>query len=197
VQTFWLTYMPGIELTRKAVADGVITRAQADAIDRGETQLFHHRHQESAAAGDDADFYRRYDVLFRTMPFLPPALRARLRLHHVPRLGQQAANAVGFVFDLANALRRLDKETLIFAEHYARQLLRQLPEILLGPLRPVRAPAVRPPSAAEEGDTPESPGGAALPPPQRPDAATTSSPHLHTGGAPSLPQPRRADLRVL
>jgi radical SAM superfamily enzyme YgiQ (UPF0313 family) len=173
VQTFWLTYMPGIDLTRKALEDGVVTAEEVRDIERGKTRAFRHPHPEDRAGGGDADFYQRYDVLFRVMPFLPPVLRARLRAHHLPRLGENAASVVGFVFDLGNALRRLDQETLVFARHYARQTLRQLPEILLGKLLPVRAPAVRPPI----------PGAAPLPPQEMPDAAAG--------------RPRRAELRVV
>jgi radical SAM superfamily enzyme YgiQ (UPF0313 family) len=144
IQTFWLSYLPGIALTKQALAEGRLTQTDVDAIDRGRVRIFRHPHNE-ARVDEDADFYQRYDLLFRTMPFLPGPIRRRLRVEHVPRMSEKAASAVGFAFDLANALRRLDKETLIFARHYARQSLRQLPELLFGRLLPVRAPRVRPP----------------------------------------------------
>jgi hypothetical protein len=167
VQTFWLTYVPGIELTKQALADGVLTQADVDEIERGKTRIFRHPHlaapQREARLGeagqgserghdasgaeptDDAsDFYQRYDVLFRMLPFLPQALRRRLRPEHLPHLGEKAASAVGFAFDLANALRRIDRETLIFAKHYGRQTLKQLPELLFGRAVALRTPAVRP-----------------------------------------------------
>jgi anaerobic magnesium-protoporphyrin IX monomethyl ester cyclase len=147
IQTFWLTYVPGIDLTRQALADGVLTQEEVDAIDRGESRVFRHPHLEKRDGTDDGDFYQRFDVLFRAMPFLPPAVRERLRAEHLPRMGEKAASAVGFVFDLANALRRLDKETLIFAKHYATQTWKQLPELVLGRLLPTKRPAVRPPVA--------------------------------------------------
>ena len=55
---------------------------------------------------------------------------------------------MGFVFDLANALRRLDLETIVFARHYLRQSLRQLPELVLGALLPVKRARVRAPVGA-------------------------------------------------
>lgn len=144
VQTFWLTYLPGIDLTKKALADGVLTEEDVSEIDRGKARVFRHPHLE-ARATDEADFYQRYDILFRILPFLPDALRRRLRAEHVPHMSERAAGAVGFVFDLANALRRLDKETLVFAKHYATQSLRQLPELLLRGRKAVRRPEVRAP----------------------------------------------------
>ncbi len=176
VQTFWLTYVPGIDLTKQALADGVLTQADVDEIDRGRSRVFRHPHldaRDGGADGGDAAFYQRYDVLFRALPFLPQALRERLRAEHLPRLGEKGASAVGFVFDLANALRRLDKETLIFAKHYATQTLKQLPELLFGKRVPVGAPAVRPPID----------DGTRLPVQEMPD--------------PVAGRPRRVELRVV
>jgi radical SAM superfamily enzyme YgiQ (UPF0313 family) len=142
IQTFWLTYMPGIDMTRQALADGVLSQADVDGINRGNTRLFRHPHL-SGRGDDEADFYRRYDLLFRMMPFLPEAVRSRLKAEHLPRLSDRAANAVGFAFDLANAVRRLDRETILFAEHYARQSWQQIPELLFDARLPIKAPAVR------------------------------------------------------
>jgi anaerobic magnesium-protoporphyrin IX monomethyl ester cyclase len=173
VQTFWLTYVPGIDLTKQALADGVLTQRDVDDIERGKSRVFRHPHLDARSDGADADFYQRYDMLFRVLPFLPHALRERLRAEHLPRLGEKAASAVGFVFDLANAVRRLDKETLVFAKHYATQTLRQLPELVFGRRLPVRPPAVRPPID----------DGVRLPVQEMPDAEAG--------------RPRRVELRVV
>jgi hypothetical protein len=146
VQTFWLTYMPGIELTKEALAKGVLTQTEVDEINRGKARTFRHTKSTSDGVANDDDFYLRYDVLFRILPFLPDRIRKKLRLEHIPRMSERTSNAIGFVFDLANALRRLDKETLIFARQYGRQALRILPERLLGALFPTRPPKVRPPT---------------------------------------------------
>lgn len=145
IQTFWLSYLPGIDLTKQALADGILTAEDVDAINRGQSRIFRHAHTDARRGGEDDDFYRRFDVLFRAMPSLPRILRERLRAEHVPRMSERAASAVGFAFDLANALGRLDKETLIFARHYGEQVMKQLPELVLGARLPVKKPRVRPP----------------------------------------------------
>lgn len=174
IQTFWLSYLPGIDLTRQALEAGVLTQQDVDAINRGQVRIFRHAHMD-AGAGERDDFYQRFDLLFRAMPFLPRSLRERLRAEHVPAMSERAASAVGFAFDLANALRRVDRETLVFAKHYAEQALRQLPEIALGDRHPARIPRVRPPID----------DGVKLPPQHMPDPAA------------GKPKPRRAELRVL
>jgi hypothetical protein len=143
VNTFWLTYLPGIDMTRQALEAGQITADQVDQINRGKTRLF--RHIGEWTAGSDLDFYQRYDVLFRMMPALPRALRERLRAEHIPSMSPRAASAVGFVFDVLNVLARRDGEALNYARHYAHQLGRQLPELMLGERAPARPRRVLPP----------------------------------------------------
>lgn len=175
VQTFWLTYVPGIDLTKQALADGVLTQEDVEQINRGKTRLFRHPHLDARGDGDDADFYQRYDTLFRMLPFLPQSVRERLRAEDLPRMGERSANALGFVFDLANALGRLDMETLTFMRHYGEQVVRAIPELVLRERRPVERPKVRGPIA----------DGVALPPQQMPDPVT------------GKPKPRRVELRVV
>lgn len=171
VQTFWLTYMPGIDLTRQALAEGLLTQAEVDEINRGRSRVFRHAHMDVRREDDAAVFYRRYDVLFRALPMLPALIRDRIRAEHVPRMGERAATAAAFVLDLANALLRLDKETLVFAEHYATQARQQIPEMIRGRRAPARRPKVRAPIA-----------GAKLPAARLPDATQARA---------------RASLRVL
>ncbi|MFO0547334.1 MAG: radical SAM protein [Polyangiaceae bacterium] len=158
IQTFWLTYVPAIDLTRQAVADGVVSQAELHDIERGKTRVFRHPHLD-ARGREDADFYQRYDLLFRLFPLLPKTARDRLRAEHLPAMGERTASAAAFALDLINAARQVDRETLQFAKHYGRTALKQLPELLRPTTRPTRAPRVRPPIS---GATP-------LPPPLSPD----------------------------
>lgn len=175
VQTFWLTYVPGIDLTKQALADGILTQQEVDEIDRGKTRVFRHPHLEARGGEGEADFYQRFDILFRALPFLPQALRERLRIEHIPKMSEKGASAAGFLFDLANALRRLDKETLMFAKYYGTQTLKQLPELLLRDRLPVTPPKVRPPIR---------------------DGITLPEQHLPDPGL-GRPKPRRVELPLV
>ncbi|MFO0598883.1 MAG: radical SAM protein [Myxococcaceae bacterium] len=131
IQTFWLTYVPGIELTRRALETGVLTQDQVDLINRGQTRVFRHPHLEAERA--DAEtvkaFYQRVDLLFRMMPLLPAPVRERLRAEHLPALPDRLANAALFALDAVNSFSRVDLETVLFARHYGRTALKQLPEL--------------------------------------------------------------------
>ncbi|MGZ3419697.1 MAG: B12-binding domain-containing radical SAM protein [Polyangiales bacterium] len=136
VNTFWLTYLPGIEMTRRALEIGELTQEQVDEINRGKARLF--RHLEHFRPGTDLDFYQRYDLLFRILPAVPQSVRDRLRADHIPSLSNRTANSIGFLFDLFNATRRLDPETFVFIGHYLKQMAKQLPEMLGAPRKPIR-----------------------------------------------------------
>jgi len=176
IQTFWLTYVPGIDMTKQALADGILTPKDVYEIERGKTRAFRHQHLDARAKDEGAQqFYQRYDLLFRALPTLPASIRAKIRAEDVPNLSERAANTVGFAFDLANALRCLDTETLTFVEHYGRQMLRQLPELLVGDRIQVTRPKVRGPIANNKP----------LPMQHLPDPVT------------GRPRPRRVELPIV
>lgn len=126
VQTFWLTHLPGIELTRHAVETGTLSQEEYDRINRGETGRFHTRSSADAA---DAVLYGRYETLFRLLPVVPDPVRSRLRVRHVPALPTTVNQAVGALLELVNVVVHRDAEAMNYVRHYARQLRRQLPEL--------------------------------------------------------------------
>lgn len=176
IQTFWLTYVPGIDMTKQALADGVLTPKDVYEIERGKTRAFRHQHLDARAKDEGAQqFYQRYDLLFRALPTLPAALRAKIRAEDVPTLSEKAANRIGFAFDLVNALRTFDTETITFIEHYARQMLRQMPELIAIRQAEVTRPNVRAPIAKPKP----------LPTQDMPDPVT------------GRPRPRRVELPIV
>jgi radical SAM superfamily enzyme YgiQ (UPF0313 family) len=137
IQTFWLTHLPGIELTREAVERGEISREDYQRINRGETRLFHSR--EAGELDENQPFFQRYELLFRLLPLLPRRARERVRAEHLPELSARAATVVGFVLHAANLAARGDLEARNYGRHYARGIVRQLPELLgIGRLPPPR-----------------------------------------------------------
>lgn len=145
VSTYWLTHLPGIDLTRDAHAQGLISDDELAEIHRGRTRLFHH-----LARGRDHDrvaFYQRYDLLFRALPMLPAALRARARAHHVPELSPALAGLVGAALDGVNTARHRDADLYAYVRHYAMHGARALRERVLGD---APAPTRRPPPPRPE-----------------------------------------------
>jgi radical SAM superfamily enzyme YgiQ (UPF0313 family) len=142
VNTYWLSYLPGTDLMREALAEGRITQEDADAINRGATRLFHYA---SSWKDDRANaIYQKYDLLFRLLPLLPRSWAERLHPEQLPAIPSAVANLIGFAADVCGALAARDHETLIYARLYAHHLKRLIPRMLLGR---VPSPARRRPPA--------------------------------------------------
>lgn len=146
IQTFWLTHLPGIELSKAAVASGDLSPEDYERVKRGETGRFHTR---SHASASDAMTYRRYELLFRLLPLLPRPLQQKVRLRHIPKLPAAAAEAAGFSLEVANIVVNRDDEAINYARHYLHQLRRQVPAVWRERRRGLRRPS--PLDAADGG----------------------------------------------
>lgn len=127
IQTFWLTHLPGVELTRAALDNGDITESDYQDVCRGLNGRFHIRTTGNA---DDTALYRRYQVLFRAFPVLPRAVRSRVRIKHVPQMPESVANLVGLVAEGLNVVKTWETEFFNYAGFYGFHLRRQLPELV-------------------------------------------------------------------
>jgi radical SAM superfamily enzyme YgiQ (UPF0313 family) len=84
ISPFWMTWLPGVDITRQALDSGNLTPEQLAGIERGDPTFF----RQSSVR--DPQLRRRlqsYAALFQLMPVLPAPLRRRLRpawLDHVP-----------------------------------------------------------------------------------------------------------------
>lgn len=148
VNTYWLSWLPGTQILDEALASGVLSQADVDDIHRGRTRTFHHQREGRGVSRELLRAYRRYEVLFRALPLLPPWARRRLRAEHLPPMSERVANGVGFALDLTNAVLRRDAETAIYARHYASLLGRQLragraPLTVLPPIGEMQGGAMR------------------------------------------------------
>ncbi|MFT3769676.1 MAG: radical SAM protein [Minicystis sp.] len=130
VNTYWLSYLPGTDITKDALREGRLTQADVDAIDRGDSRLFHYA--DSGTSPEAQSMYQKYDVLFRMLPLLPESVRGKLRGQDLPDLPPAVAGAIGFVCDLTSALRQRDQETMVYAKQYAYHLGRLLPGMIRG-----------------------------------------------------------------
>lgn len=124
IQTFWLVHLPGVELTKGALADGVLSVEEYDRMNRGEV-----RHYHSSGTDDDlrdAALYRRYELLFRLLTVVPHAVGRRLRVHHIPPMPTPVSHGLGVGIEVVNALRNRDAETANYLRFYLLHLPRQL-----------------------------------------------------------------------
>jgi radical SAM superfamily enzyme YgiQ (UPF0313 family) len=127
IQTFWLTHLPGVELTVKAVEMGELSSEDYERIIRGEGGRFHTR---SAGHAADASLYRRYQLLFRVLPLLPRWAQRRVGVRHAPPLPPRLSESVGVVLEVINAVIYRDDESFCYARQYGKTFRWQIPELL-------------------------------------------------------------------
>lgn len=132
ISTFWLTHLPGVELTKQAVENGDLSQEDYASINRGESGRFHTR---SFIHASDQEVYRRYELLYRLIPLLPERLRSRVGVRHVPNLPAGMADMLGMAMEGTSSVIKRDTEAPIYLRYYRHQLRRQLPEILRDILR--------------------------------------------------------------
>jgi anaerobic magnesium-protoporphyrin IX monomethyl ester cyclase len=146
VQTFWLTYFPGTEMTLQAAADGTISAEELDAINRGLGGNQHFLNGWRESRRRDFEEHLKYEVLFRALPLLPEPLRRRARARHVPDMPGRLYEAVAQGLDVLNHLVQLDRDMVIYARNYANHVRRVLLERIGRRRKPRWLPPTRRPA---------------------------------------------------
>ncbi|HEY0302984.1 MAG TPA: radical SAM protein, partial [Rhizomicrobium sp.] len=139
VNTYWLSYLPGTDITREALDAGRISATDVEQINRGTTRLFHY--VDSWMRDDTLEVYQKYDLLFRVLPMLPRRLAARLDADSVPSLPASVGNLIGFAADVFGAALARDRETLVYARLSAYHLRRLRPKMFRNARTAVEATA--------------------------------------------------------
>jgi radical SAM superfamily enzyme YgiQ (UPF0313 family) len=120
IQTFWLTHLPGVEITRHAVETGHLSREDYARIQRGETRLFHST--EAGPNDENRAFYARYELLFQLLPLLPARARGMLEARHLPALSPRTAAVSTVLLKGLNLLVKRDAEAFNYLRYYAHQV---------------------------------------------------------------------------
>ena len=68
IQTFWTCFLPGKDLMKQGLDEGVITQEQADAINDGKG-FFFYRNADNVRDPKLVQFYGAHEILFRLMPY--------------------------------------------------------------------------------------------------------------------------------
>lgn len=122
INTYWLTYLPGTELTRQAVANGTVSEEELYAINRGRGGNQHRLSAWREARRQENAKLRRYELLFRALPLIPKRFRNRVGVRHMPRLPDSLYTAANIACDLTSAIMQRDTDSYLYARHYAYQM---------------------------------------------------------------------------
>jgi radical SAM superfamily enzyme YgiQ (UPF0313 family) len=139
ISTFWMTYFPGLDMTREAHARGELTDADVARIEGGDVPAYH----EFGAIQDPEQLraLATYEALFRLMPAMPASLRGRVRPEWLSALPGPLLATASAGADALIQLARRNPDHVTYAKHYLRLMSRHVGREL--GLVPDRIPRVR------------------------------------------------------
>ncbi len=123
IQTFWTCFLPGTDMLKEGIRDGVVSPEQEARLNNGEDFYFF-RNKENIKNEDSVVTYQAYENLFRIFPILPVRVRKALRPKHVAWIPGFMMRAIGLVFDVIIGFRYRNPEFLAYANHYLFHLYR-------------------------------------------------------------------------
>jgi hypothetical protein len=133
VDTFWLTYLPGLEMTDDALARGELTADEVKRLAEGDVGFFQTVERKIPAA--ELRMLENFAHLFKILPAIPARWRERVKAEWLAPLPVPLLGAASTAIDIATALVQRNPEFPNFARYYRRQMRRSI-QRRLGFLRP-------------------------------------------------------------
>jgi len=125
IQTFWTNFLPGTELVKKGLEEGLITPKEVERLNDGIDFDFY-RNSTKVADPQKKKKYKAYEVLFKLIPILPGSLRQKLHPKFFEHLPMPVCSLISFVADAFIGLVMRNPDHLLYAKHYIYHITRFL-----------------------------------------------------------------------
>lgn len=116
IQTFWTCFLPGTELLKDAIRDGIISKEQEIRLNNGLDFTFYNN-PENIKDPKLIKFYQSYQFLFKLYPLLPRFIRLRFLHTHVEFIPFFAMRLIGMAADFINAVVNQNPQTLTLIKY--------------------------------------------------------------------------------
>lgn len=123
IQTFWTCFLPGTDMLKEGIRDGVVSPEQEARLNNGEDFYFF-RNKENIQNADSVVTYQAYENLFRIFPIIPAGIRKRMKPQHVQWIPEFIMRPIALTFDVIIGFRFGNPEFLAYANHYLFHLWR-------------------------------------------------------------------------
>ena len=123
IQTFWTNFLPGTELVRQGLEEGLVTPDEVERLNDGVDFDFY-RDSAKVADPQKRKKYKAYEALFKLIPVLPGFLRQKLGSKFFERLPASACSFVSFFADAFIGLAMRNPDHLLYAKHYLYHIAR-------------------------------------------------------------------------
>jgi radical SAM superfamily enzyme YgiQ (UPF0313 family) len=121
IGTFWMTYFPGVEITKDAFDRGDLTQEGIDRINRGELDSYH---GHGGVNPTDMRRLASYEALFQMMPLLPVQWRDKVRAEWFDGLPLRALKGLALTADITRGVVSRNPDHIIYGKHYLRHIAR-------------------------------------------------------------------------
>ena len=121
IQTFWTCFLPGTELMKEGLADGIINEADAKRLNEG-LDFYFYRNPENIKNLDMVRAYRGYEFIFKVLPLMPKWMRMRVQLNHVLWIPDLAKGGIAFVGDIILGFKNKNPDFSAYARHNLFQM---------------------------------------------------------------------------
>ncbi len=117
IQTFWTCFLPGTDLMKQGIEQGMVSEAQAERLNEG-IDFYFFRNKENINNHELVKMYQSYELLYKMMPAMPSFLKKKLRPEHVHWVPQVLARLIAAILDVYAGFRYQNPEFAAYARHY-------------------------------------------------------------------------------
>ncbi len=127
INSYWVNYFPGTELQKTAIQFGIITEADAEAINEGfSLDLDSYNRSHKLFTQEQLRHCRTYQIIFKLIPFLPEGLLRRLKPRIFKALPAFISEGLAFMTDLIGGIATGEAEFLIYTKYVLFHIYRTL-----------------------------------------------------------------------
>jgi anaerobic magnesium-protoporphyrin IX monomethyl ester cyclase len=129
IQTFWTCFLPGTDMMKKGVADGTLSKEQADRLNEG-TDFYFFRNQENISDKDLVEMYERYEFIYKILPLIPHRWKSDFDTPFVGKIPPALRRLLAFAADVLNGFRTGNDDIIAYAYHYLFHLRKSIFRVL-------------------------------------------------------------------
>jgi anaerobic magnesium-protoporphyrin IX monomethyl ester cyclase len=123
IQTFWTCFLPGTEMMKNGVRDGILSKEQEERLNEGQDFYFF-RNEENISDKHMVEMYKRYEFIYKVLPLLPARWRKGFDTDKAGKIPPSIRYFLGSVLDVVNGFRSGNMDIYAYAMHYLFHLKR-------------------------------------------------------------------------
>ncbi len=116
IQSFWTCFLPGTEMLKDAIKDGVVSKEQEERLNNG-IDFFFFNNPDNIKDIKLIKYYENYLLLFKLYPLLPRFIRKRLLSNHVSFIPSSTKRILGMFVDFINAIVNQNPELMAYMKY--------------------------------------------------------------------------------